>query len=151
MSALVVWISVARRSVSAERNRSPSSTPPPASAAYMRASDRAVKQPLTAGIGLSSTSLDANSRSEPGTMNVSIAGRNHAVRAARTAKRSMRSASPNRTMSSARRSRWSGGAPIDMPSSSSGFTISVSTASCTVIPVTRRITSPTRKPYVIPW
>ena len=99
----VVWISVARRSVSAERKRSPSSTPPPASAAYMRASERAVKQPLTAGIGPSSTSLDANSRSEPGTMNVSIAGRSHGDRDARTAKRSTRSASPNRTMSSAMR------------------------------------------------
>src|SRR4026209_1719938 len=53
MSKRVVWISVARRRVSTERNRSPSSTPPPASAAYIRASERAVKQPLIAGIALS--------------------------------------------------------------------------------------------------
>ena len=112
----------------------------------MRASERAVKQPLIAGIALSRTSLDANSRSDSGTMNASIAGRSLENRAARRALRSARRALPKRTMSSATRSRWSGGAPIDMPSSPRGFTISVSTASCTVVPVTRWITSPTRKP-----
>ena len=59
MSSPVVWISVARRNVSTERKRSPSSTPPPASAAYIRASERAVKQPLIAGIGPSRISVDA--------------------------------------------------------------------------------------------
>ena len=82
----------------------------------------------------------------PGTMNVSIAGRSHASRAARTREALDAFGVAERHESSATRSRWSGGAPIDMPSRPSGFTISVSTASCTGMPVTRRITSPTRKP-----
>ena len=44
----------------------------------MRASERAVKQPLIAGIAELSTSLDANNRSDSGTLNASIAGCSHA-------------------------------------------------------------------------
>jgi hypothetical protein len=143
---------VASRSVSAVSSDGPSNASGVASAAYIRASERAVNTPLAAGISASwIRSVWPTSRMSSTTS----AEYNGAYRSKRDRRRSncnSRADAFGSTSSVAMRVRTSGGAPMYIwPSRPSGSTISRWSAWLTVRPVTRRISSPTSQPYVSAW
>jgi hypothetical protein len=140
---------VASRSVSAVSSGGPSNASGVASAAYIRASERAVNTPFAAGISASWIRSVWPTSKMSSTTSAEYNGAYRSKRESRRSRCSNRTDAFGSTSSVEMRLRTSGGAPMYIwPSRPSGSTISRWSAWFTVRPVTRRINSPTSQPYV---